>query len=606
MKEIVERKKCTGCKVCGDVCPVEAIKFDYDKDGFWYPTIEKEKCIDCGKCRQVCPSVKYQYEENKKQTVYQAWSKNSKQRINSTSGGLFWEIASCFLKENGVVVGCEYDEDWKSAKHVLARNFEELERLRGSKYFQSDTRSIYKTVRAEVYSGTKVLFCGTPCQIAAMRNYMGREYDNLYYMDFICRSINSPLAFAEYISEQEKRHNSKVTCVRLKDKTYGWQSLATYLRFENGEESLLDKTNDPWVRGFIFSDLYTRESCFNCQYRELPRKTADITIGDFWGISGETVYDNYAGISVVLVNNEKGQMLFNQIKSSLFIKERTIDEAVKGNPALLKSPTRPKREYEFFEELKKREFSEIAMEAANPTARQKLRWKMRDFSAEIRRIKKFIKQGRVSLPKYIYWNYLTQNVIRMGKAKIIPNKNAIMDIDKSAKIILRGDQDVIIGYNKLRKSKSETHIRMEKNSCWNCNHGANIFYNTVIELKPNATLDTGFFTMNGGSVIIADKHIKLGEDVMIGRNVVIYDSDFHQIFDENGEVINKPQKVTIEDHVWLTSNISVLKGVTIGEGSLVMAQTVVNRDMPEKAIIGANATGKVKKDEVYWSRKRCN
>ncbi|MBQ1688241.1 MAG: acyltransferase, partial [Lachnospiraceae bacterium] len=191
-----------------------------------------------------------------------------------------------------------------------------------------------------------------------------------------------------------------------------------------------------------------------------------------------------------------------------------------------------------------------------------------------------------------------------GSAKIIPYKGTVMQLAPSARIYLKG-KDLEITANKLKKSKSETHIRMDANAVWKCNNGAYLFYNTVVEIKENAILETGYFSANGGSVIIADKHIEFGEDVMIGRNVIIYDSDFHCLLDDEGRAVNKPQKVKIEDHVWLTTNVMVQKGITIGRDSLVSAYTVVNKEMPENCIIGGKSVGKVLKEEVRWNRKRC-
>ena len=146
---------------------------------------------------------------------------------------------------------------------------------------------------------------------------------------------------------------------------------------------------------------------------------------------------------------------------------------------------------------------------------------------------------------------------------------------------------------------------MDDNAVWNCKNGGYIFYNTVIEVKSNAIFDTSFFSANGGSVIIAHKHITFGEDVMIGRNVIIYDSDFHTIYNRYGIASNPPKKVEIEDHVWLTSNIIVQKGVTIGEGSLVTAYTTVNNDVPKNSIFGGNSVGTMIREEVAWGRDSC-
>lgn len=283
--EVITKESCTGCKLCGDICKVKAITFETDKRGFWYPKIDKEKCVDCGLCAIKCPQLnpKINSSQNSPE-VYTGWIKNDDIRIESTSGGMFYAISSWIIEQGGAVVGSSYSDDWKSAYHYIAHSADELKKVMGSKYFQSDTAGIYEATKKELLNGKKVLFFGSPYQISAMRSYLNGEEENIIYLDFICRSINSPLAFREYIMELENKHNSKVVLVHLKNKKNGWHSLASQVVFANGEEEINDKNQDAWVKGFVFTDLYTRDSCFNCQYKTMPRQNADITIGDFWGI----------------------------------------------------------------------------------------------------------------------------------------------------------------------------------------------------------------------------------------------------------------------------------------------------------------------------------
>ena len=336
MIECIKKEQCTGCKMCEDICPKGAISFETDDQGFWYPKVS-DLCIECGLCVKKCPSLNKHLQNEELPKVYSAWSKNDNVRISSTSGGIFWEIASKFIMQGGVVVGSRYCDDWKSAKHVIVKNLDELSMIKGSKYFQSDTEGIYSKVRKELEAGNKVLFCGTPCQISAIKAFLGREYKKLYCMDFICRSINSPKAFRAYIDELEKEYNSEVVEVHLKNKKNGWQSLASQVCFKNGEESIRDKNEDWWVKGFIYNDLYTRESCYHCQYKVLPRLNSDITIGDFWGIQNQKNIDMFKGISVVLLNTQKGKEIFNDNKNAFIFNKHNIDEVLSGNPALLKN-----------------------------------------------------------------------------------------------------------------------------------------------------------------------------------------------------------------------------------------------------------------------------
>lgn len=603
--------ECTGCKVCGDVCPTNAIHFNTEPNGFWYPIINYDKCIHCDKCSRTCPSMTMEVnKQGSNPLVYSAWLKDDKMRLESTSGGMFYAFAEYILSQGGSIAGSVYNDDWKSAHHELVNDEAGVKRVLGSKYFQSNTEGIYKAVKERLKDGKPLLFCGTPCQIAGLHSYLGKSYENLYLMDFICRSINSPLAFRCYIEELEKKHDSKVNYVHLKNKKYGWHSLATQVRFENGDEEINDKSHDWWVKGFIYNDLYTRESCFQCKYKTLPRKNADITIGDFWGIQYQSKEDNQKGISAVLINTKRGMELFEHIQDKLVYSQSTLDMVLPGNPALIKNPVRNiEKENAFFNNLQILGFSESVKRSiyskANDKLTTRIKKKIKEHLVKYKKVYHVYKNPTQSLTKYIYYNYFCKNVIRKSDAKIIPSKHAVLDLSRDARIYLDGNQDLQLGFNQLRGSKSETHIRMNGNAIWKCKGGW-LFYNTVLEVKDHAVLDTGFFSMNSGSVVIADQNITMGNDVMIGRNVIIYDSDFHQLIGQNGESSNIPQPVTIGNHVWLTSNIMVQKGVKIGDGNLVAANTVVNKSIDaQHSIIAANATGKVISDHVGWNRNAC-
>lgn len=604
MVEKVTKEQCTGCKMCADICPKNAISFKVDDEGFWYPIVDNN-CINCGLCIKRCPALQEKKVDNKNELqVYSLWSKNEKTRLTSTSGGVFWEIAYKFIEQGGVVAGSRYGEDWRSAKHIIAHNIKELLEIKGSKYFQSDTEGIYLEVKKEIKKGKKVLFCGTPCQIAAIKSFIGKDNINLYCMDFICRSINSPKAFKAYIDELEEEYKSKVVKVHLKNKKYGWQSLASQVCFENGQEVIRDKSQDWWVKGFIAHDLYTRESCYHCQYKVLPRLNADITIGDFWGIKNQKEEDMFKGISVILLNTDKGKELFENSKDVFMYEKHKLQEVLPGNPALLKNPVKTDKQNLFFSLLKENKFSYCVEKCTHVPMYIKVKNRMIKELKKIYKKIKIITNPKISTSKYIYYNFICKNVVRKNSAKLIPYKGTIIDFGKNSKLYLDG-KDLELNTNKLKGSKAECHIRLDENAIWNCNNGGYIFYNTVIEIKPNAVFDTQFFSANGGSVIITHKNIEFGEDVMIGRNVIIYDSDFHSIYNKSGIACNPPKKVQIQDHVWLTSNIVVQKGVTIGKDSLITAFTTVNRDVSEHSIFGGNSVGKIIKEEVEWGRNTC-
>ena len=599
MVDTISKRKCTGCKMCGDICQQNAIYFITDEEGFWYPQIDPQKCNECGLCERKCPSLHPEINmQMNKIDVYAAWSKSSTVRDESTSGGVFWEIATKFIENNGVVVGTVWNEDHRSASFCVAEDIEKLEALRGSKYIQSDTSGIYNVTKKYVGEGRKVLFCGTPCQNAAVRSFLDGNNDNVYYLDFICRNINSPKALEAYVCDMERVYGSKVTFIRQKSKKRGWQCLATDLIFENGAESLLDRNEDPWIKGFIQNDLYTRDCCFECQYRTLPRKCSDITVGDFWGINNVSTYELYKGVSVVLVNNDRGRYLLDEAKKNLFIEKRSVEDVLNGNSALLENPEDNGKKQKFFTDLQELGFLKSVENIIGQI-------KQEDDSPEkcLERDKiKYKHNGQIDEKMYIYLNYECNNVVRKGKAKLIPYQNVILDMKEDAKIILEGDNDFEVGINLLNGSRAETLIRLDRNAKILLHHGGCLFYGTTIEVKNNALFEAGFFSVNTGSVFVITKKVLFGEDVMLGRNIMIYDSDFHQILDAEGKQVNYPQEVIVEDHVWLTCNINVNKGVCIKEGSIVASQTVVGKDVPEYALVAGHSFGTVVKNDMRWSR----
>lgn len=597
----IENKDCTGCKMCGDICPTSAISFSVDKGGFWYPKVNSSKCIGCGLCENRCPSLNM--EKNRKMEnpiIYSAWSKQDDIRISSTSGGVFYELAARFIENGGYVVGCAYHEDWKSAFQMLARNKEDLERIKGSKYFQSDSAKIYKEVKEELENGKEILFCGTPCQLSAIRMFLGKEYKNLYLIDFICRSINSPYAFRKYIEELEEKFSSKTCEVQLKNKKYGWQSLASRVKFENGQESIKDKNSDWWVKGFIYNDLYTRESCYYCKYKELPRFNADITIGDFWGIKNQSKENLFKGISVIMISSQKGkELVLNNDNLELVL--HSLEDVLPGNPALLHNPVKTMKEQKFFQLLETHSFSK----AVKICTRKNVFTKIKNVLYLAKKV--FCKVTEMfykyDVKKFIYYNFLSKKVIREKGCYLLPYHNVILDLHKTSRIYIYG-QNFELGINKLKGSKAETHLRMREGAELKAYNGGLLFYNTVLEIQKKALFESGFFSMNGGSVIICAKHIRFGNDVMLGRNIIIYDSDYHQVLDNNGNMKNFSKEVIIGDHVWLTNQIMVLKGVTIGAGTLVSPYTVVRKDLPKKSMIVNGASAKVIGSEVEWSRNQ--
>jgi Coenzyme F420-reducing hydrogenase, beta subunit len=218
MINIVDKSKCCGCNACEDICPVEAITFSEDKEGFLYPNVDLDRCIDCELCDKLCPMDKVEdlkINDLSEPECYAAIHKNLEIRFDSTSGGIFSALATKMFKEGGYVGGAVYDNNW-GVKQLITNDSSKLVDLRSSKYIQSDSRGFYVQLEDILNKGEKVLVCGLPCQIFAIKSFLRKPYDNLILVDLICRYINSPKAYRKYLNSLEKEYGGKVVYIKAK------------------------------------------------------------------------------------------------------------------------------------------------------------------------------------------------------------------------------------------------------------------------------------------------------------------------------------------------------------------------------------------------------
>ena len=356
MIENISKMQCTGCKMCGDLCPEKAISFQEDKEGFYYPKVDSKRCSLCGICVEKCVGISaYSSNRYKLPEVYAAWQKDIKMRRYSTSGGVYYALAKKIFDEDGSIVACRFTKDLKHAEHIVVENEDMLLDTVTSKYFQSDTAGIYQKVKALLERGKRVLFCGTPCQSVALQKFLTKEYRNLITMDFICRGINSPKAYGMFIKELEEKYQSAVKSVHFKHKKEGWKSLGILVKFENGLEHFETKDNSYWTMGYIRDNLYMRPVCHECQYRKIPR-CSDFTVGDFWGIQNVNEKEMFNGISVLFANSDFAKSFICEL-DNIELEKRTLEEALGGNPCILSSPQKGKQRGKFFELLNEVSFS---------------------------------------------------------------------------------------------------------------------------------------------------------------------------------------------------------------------------------------------------------
>lgn len=384
MIDKLEKKDCMGCNLCGDICPVKAISYQIDEEGFWYPLIDYTKCIKCNLCEKKCPSIRKINYEKEHPKVFSAYNKDDNIRLNSTSGGVFFSLAKTIVDEGGYVVGAIYSEDYKSVKHICSNKLDDIKKMMGSKYFQSTLEGVYTSISQLLKENKKVLFCGTPCQISAVQS-MYENNANLITVDFVCRGINSPYAFKKHAEELEKKYKSKIKFLQFKNKKTGWRSLATYIEFENGKKYHADRDHGMWIRGYVEGNLFMRDSCYNCKFKKIPRNS-DISFGDFWGIKQPTKKDLYYGVSMVLINSKKGKILFNKASKFLEIKEQNFEDIKKGNPCLLFSAQKTEGRKVFFKNLKKMTFSKAVKKSIKESPKIKMKRRLKIIYKKIRRI----------------------------------------------------------------------------------------------------------------------------------------------------------------------------------------------------------------------------
>ena len=343
--QIEENKLCCGCGACKNICPKSAITMTQNDKGFYVPQIDKLKCIECGMCDNICPVFNYTLKNNNPKS-YALLNKDNEKRYNSSSGGAFICFAENIIENNGVVYGAIFDGNTQSVKHKRAVDTETVKLMHGSKYVQSSIDDTYRLAKNDLDDGKKVLFSGTPCQIAGLNNFLRKSYDNLVTIDLVCHGSQSPAVFSKYITEYKEEHkNETLLNINFRSKKNGWGKYLTAVTTTTGIYYIF-KDYYPNIM-----DLSINECCTNCNFARLPR-IADVTIGDFWGIDDykKTLNDG-KGTSVVLINSQKGGELFNIIKDKCITEEVPLPAAIIKNPNI-KTSTKPHpRCDDFFKEF---------------------------------------------------------------------------------------------------------------------------------------------------------------------------------------------------------------------------------------------------------------
>lgn len=364
--EICDSSICTGCGTCVQKCPKNCITLSEDERGFLNPVIDEEKCVNCGICKKYCPALALKVKKNKIKSVYKCSSKNSKLIQKSTSGGIVFELSKYIVKNlRGVFFGAQFAENIKVI-HTYTADESQLYKHQGSKYIQSNTLNTYKETENFLKQGKTVLYVGTPCQIAGLKTYLEKEYDNLYTVDFICHGVGSSEVFrldAEMLICGYSISDIKNISFRNKKDGYRNGKLQVEAELNNGKVLSADLSGKGFGYGFA-TDLITRDSCVKCKYIGLDR-FSDITVADYPS-EDMSEYEKKNGCSFVLINTEKGQKLFESCSDEFNIEKKTLDFAIDISYHLTKkSNINPKKE-KFFEELKMRPFEKLEKKYLTP------------------------------------------------------------------------------------------------------------------------------------------------------------------------------------------------------------------------------------------------
>lgn len=330
--ELCDVEHCTQCFACITVCPKQCITMSETCDGFRYPVINKEVCIACGLCIRFCHQLSFSSLSDVSSQVYAGWTTNLDIRTNSSSGGVFSVLAEYIIQEGGVVYGAAYVDSLK-VKHLRIVDANDLHLLRGSKYVQSDLAGVFGHVRSDLEKKMKVLFTGTPCQVAGLRTFLNSEYENLFCVDLVCHGVPAQKMFDHYllhIGIQPKIGD----CFDFRY-CKGWGYELAY------NKHCLSPAKGYYLKAFTAGYMFG-EACYACKYA-CQKRVGDITLGDFWGVGLKVPfpYPTFQGVSLVLANTLKGKCLLLENKGHLFLIERTFEEAAVYNHNLIHPSHRP-------------------------------------------------------------------------------------------------------------------------------------------------------------------------------------------------------------------------------------------------------------------------
>lgn len=593
MINIIDKTECCGCQACGDICPYKAITFPTDNEGIWYPAVDMDKCVDCRLCEKVCPIINRiscltNYE---KPECYILQAPDSNDRLQSASGAAYTLLVRKILEQGGVIAGHVWDDRF-GVRGYISACISDLDKLRGTKYLQSNVEGIYLSVRQLLEEGKIVLFSGTPCQNAAMRSFLRKGYDNLFMTDFICMGIDSPLAFKKYIESLESQFHSKVVYFKAKSKEVGWRHLTNKAIFENGQTYFGINGRDANLKA-TFLDILVRPSCYNCKYKGFPR-VADITIGDYWRRKYDyDPLDDNTGTSYVMLHNSKATELFEQIKTNCHYRPIKFKEILEANKYAIMSLPKPRLNREdFYQRLNHEDFATLVNDfssrtSSSPSFFHKAKTIIKLFLGTVY----YYRGYPLSFIRFYYYNIFSTKVkTNLWKGDIFIPRNTKVHLGKDASLVVHGHCIIDGKY-------AESFVKMGAGAHLLLNHNT-IGGGTKIFLENHSSIHLGYMTIIENDVTIhARTGITLGEFSMVADNVYI-DDDNQGIHYFNK--INKPEKqIKVGTHTLLNKGCIIKGGTTIGDEVIVAEYAVIDGTYSSRTVLAGNPAKEID-ENINW------
>lgn len=351
------KTECCGCTACVNACPVSAISMVEDTEGFLYPEINEERCLNCNLCRKVCAWENPSYNNSSKPIALASILRDKSERKKSTSGGVFFAIAEWVINQGGIVYGATFDENLRLF-HMGAQTIDEIQRFRGSKYIQSYLGDVFKDVKKQLDTGRWCFFTGTGCQVGGLLSYLRKDYHNLITSDVVCHGVPNQKLFNQHIIYLEKKYNDRVVSYQFRDNTKGIG--CEICTFENRKPVINPSYElSPYLYAFIHGYI-NRYSCYDCKFARVPRQ-GDISLADYWGVKNYVPeINNENGVSLVLINTNKGQKVWEEIKNKCVCYISNITDAAKHNGSVVHPNSKPPIRDSIFGMINENGYSEIA------------------------------------------------------------------------------------------------------------------------------------------------------------------------------------------------------------------------------------------------------